>query len=192
MTGDVAEKQLAANMKAAQNGDAAAYCSMLRNVVPIVAAIARGQGIKGDRVDDVIQDTLLTVHRARATYDPGRPFLPWLRAIAQRRAIDALRRHGRSGAREVHDPHAYENEVDAGDSAAHSLGQLDDARRLREAIATLPACQRQAVEHLALGECPLDELAALTGRSKGALKVSLHRALKTLRARLPETSFNDV
>ena len=138
MAGDVAESQLAANMKAAQDGDAVAYRSVLRDVVPIVATIVRGQGIKGDRVDDVIQDTLLTLHRARATYDPGRPFLPWLRAIAQRRAIDAMRRHGRSGAREVHDPHAYENEVDVGHSAVHALAQSDDARRLREAIATLP------------------------------------------------------
>ena len=48
----------------------------------LAAAAIRRQGVPGDRVDDVVQDVLLTIHRARATYDPSRPFLPWLRAIA--------------------------------------------------------------------------------------------------------------
>lgn len=53
-------------------------------------------------------------------------------------------------------------------------------------MAALPDGQRQAVEHLGLRELSLDETAALTGRSKGALKVNLHRALKALRASLTQ------
>ena len=48
-----------------------------------------------DRIDDVVQETLTTVHRARQTYDPSRSFAAWLRTIAQRRSIDGLRHHGR-------------------------------------------------------------------------------------------------
>lgn len=138
-------------------------------------------------MDDVVQEALLTIHRARATYDPSRPFLPWLRAIAQRRAIDTLRRHGRRP-KEVHDQISYEKQADAGPVPGQVLEESQEAGLraavLARAVASLPASQRQAVEHLSLSERSLAETAALTGRSKGALKVNLHRALKTLRATL--------
>ena len=184
MDGGTNDARLAAWMAAAQGGDADAYRMLLRACLPIIAAAARGRGVRGDRVDDVVQETLLTIHRARATYDPARPFLPWLRAIAERRAIDALRRQGRHAAREVHDPTAYEAEPSAGNAPGDALHAQDRARLLREAVATLPDGQREAVEHLALRERTLDETALLTGRGKGALKVNLHRALKSLRGRL--------
>ncbi len=184
MNGRTPETRLIGWMRAAQEGDAEAYRTLLRACLPVIAATARGQGVRGDRVDDVVQETLLTIHRARATYDPARPFLPWLRAIAERRAIDALRRHGRHAAREVHDPISYEAEPSNGRAPGDALDAQDRARRLREAVAKLPDGQRQAVEHLALAERSLDETAALTGRGKGALKVNLHRALKSLRVRL--------
>ena len=185
MDGGSADAHLGSWMLAAQQGDAVAYRALLRECLPVIAATARAQGVRGDRVDDVVQDTLLTIHRARATYDPARPFLPWLRAIAKRRAIDTLRQHGRQAAREVHDPAAYEGHAVADLPAGDVLDQQDRARALRAAVAGLPPGQRQAVEHLALGEKSLDEVAALTGRGKGALKVNLHRALKSLRLRLP-------
>ncbi|WP_336485993.1 sigma-70 family RNA polymerase sigma factor [Methylobacterium nigriterrae] len=179
----VLETRLSAAMAAAQGGDAAAYRLLLRECLPVIAGMARAQGVRGDAVDDVVQDTLLTIHRARATYDPSRPFLPWLRAITQRRAIDRLRRAGRRP-QEVHDPLAYEAEADSGPAPGDALDARERAARLARAVAALPEGQRQAVEHLAFRERSLDEAAALTGRSKGALKVNLHRALKALRATL--------
>jgi RNA polymerase sigma factor (sigma-70 family) len=149
--------------------------------VPIAAATIRRRGVPADRVDDAVQDVLLTIHRARASYDPARPFLPWLRAIAQRRAIDSLRSHYRGAGREVYDEDAYLAHPDTGPDADAGIGQADKARLLAEAILTLPPGQRQAVELLALGERSLDEAAGDTGRSKGALKVNLHRAIQALR-----------
>lgn len=178
------EARLAGLMAAAQAGDGAAYATLLRACLPLIQAVARGQGVPADRVDDVVQDAMLTLHRARHTYDPDRPFTPWLRALAQRRAIDALRGQGRQRTREVHAPLAYESHPDPAASAGHVLEQADRARRLRALVAMLPEGQREAVEQLALQEHTLDEAAISTGRTKGALKVNLHRALKTLRARL--------
>lgn len=175
------EVALAAAMRAAQEGDANAYRTLLRDCVPAVAAMARAQGVRGAAVDDVVQEALLTVHRARATYDPARPFLPWLRAITQRRAIDAIRRGARRP-QEVYDPYAFESQPDAGPSPSDGLESHCRGRRLAAAVAELPDGQRQAVEHLAFRELSLDEASALTGRSKGALKVNLHRALKSLRS----------
>lgn len=192
MSGSDLEQRLAASMAAAQAGDAAAYADLLRACVPVIAAVARGKGIALDRVDDVVQETLLTLHRARATYDPARPFLPWLHAIAKRRAIDALRHHGRNQAREVHDPLTYASQPDANPLTGERLDQSDRARRLAAAVATLPPGQREAVERLGLGEETLEEAAAQTGRSKTALKVNLHRALKALRSKLAGGTFDDV
>ncbi len=177
------EETLAAAMRAAQGGDAAAYRALLRDCLPVIAARVRAQGLTGAAAEDAVQDTLVTLHRARASYDPARPFLPWLRAIAQRRAIDAQRRAGRRP-REVHDPVAYEGEADDRPAPEAGLEAGERAAALARAVAALPAGQRQAVEELALRERSLDEVSAATGRSKVALKVNLHRAIKALRASL--------
>ena len=62
-------------MAAAQAGDGAAYQALLRDCIPVIQSIARRRGVAADHVDDVVQDVLLTVHRSRQTYDPGRSFL---------------------------------------------------------------------------------------------------------------------
>lgn len=177
------EDRLAAGMAAAQRGDGTAYRTVLTDSLPVIAAAARAAGARGALVDDVVQETLLTLHGARQTYDPARPFLPWLRAIARRRAIDALRREGRR-VREVHDPIALDAHPDESGAPGDALEAADRGRLLRAAVASLPVSQREAVEHLSLAERSLDEASALTGRSKVALKVNLHRALKALRQRL--------
>jgi len=178
---DRRDQALAALMEATQAGDQRAYQQLLCACVPEATATARRQGVPADKVDDVVQDVLLTIHRARATYDPARPFLPWLRAIAQRRAIDALRSHYRSAGHEVFDEDAYLSHPDSGPEADAGLGRGDQARQLAAAIRKLSPGQRQAVELLALQERSLDEAAVDTGRSKGALKVNLHRAIAALR-----------
>jgi hypothetical protein len=99
-------------MAAAQTGDRVAYEKLLRDCALLSASLARRRGVPPDRVDDVVQEVLLTVHRARATYDPRRSFEAWLRIIVERRAIDVLRQVRRHGQREVHAPLAYESYAD--------------------------------------------------------------------------------
>jgi RNA polymerase sigma-70 factor (ECF subfamily) len=169
-------------MAAAQGGDRRAYEKVLAASVPLIRAAARRQGVVTDQLDDVVQETLLTVHRVRHTYDPSRSYDAWLSALASRRAIDALRSQGRRGHREVHDEHAYDSHPDV-DDATTATEREQEARRLRKAIATLPPGQREAVEELGLKERSLAEASVETGRQTGALKVNLHRAMKALRSR---------
>jgi RNA polymerase sigma-70 factor (ECF subfamily) len=171
-------------MAAAQAGDGAAYATLLRECVPLIKLTARRQGVPGDRVDDVVQDVLLTIHRARHTYDPHRPFDAWLRVISERRAIDLLRHTRRQDAREINAPLALESYPDRSADPAKGLEQADAAGRIDRAVASLSAGQREAVQALVLEERSLAEAAARTNRSKGALKVNLHRALKALRGRM--------
>src|SRR5258708_27187132 len=81
-TGLAADERRAALMAAAQAGDGAAYQALLRDCISIVHAIARRQGVPADRIDDVGQETLPSVHRARHTFDPPRAFIGRLRAVA--------------------------------------------------------------------------------------------------------------
>jgi RNA polymerase sigma-70 factor (ECF subfamily) len=157
---------------------------LLRDCIPVIKSIARRRGVVADRIDDVVQDVLLTVHRARQTYDPSRSFTAWLCVIADRRAIDLLRRTRRQDRREVYAPLAFESHADEAADPARGLAHADATGTVARALASLPTRQREAVQHLVLEDRSLADAAALTRRTKGSLKVNLHRALKALRGRM--------
>jgi RNA polymerase sigma-70 factor (ECF subfamily) len=171
-------------MAAAQAGDRVAYETLLRDCVPLIVGLARRQGVPLDRIDDVVQEVLLTVHRARAAYDPRRSFEAWLRIFVERRAIDVLRQVRRHADREVHAPLASEGYADQTVDLSARIEHNENIKRIGVALAELPRRQREAVHYLMLGEKSLDETVVLTGRSKGSLKVNLHRALKALRQKI--------
>jgi len=169
-------------MAAAQAGDKAAYGRLLRECTPLIRRVVH-RGMQPDRVDDVVQDVLLTIHRARRTYDPTRSFSAWVVTIAQRRAIDLLRHRGRHDRREIHAPIEYENYAGVDSDHDRDVTLEQQGKVLQAALSSLPPGQRQAIEALALRQLSLDEAAGVTGKTKGALKVNMHRALKSLRER---------
>ena len=149
---------------------------------PSSAPSRRGSTGAPDRIEDVVQDVLLTIHRVRHTYDPSRPFEAWLAAIARRRSIDLLRRQGRIGAVETWEAGAYETFADP--RANKEKEGRDATATLGRALRGLPPGQREALELVKLRELSLAEASRLSGKSVGALKVNVHRALKALRTRL--------
>jgi RNA polymerase sigma-70 factor (ECF subfamily) len=167
-------------MARAQTGDRDAYRALLEAVLPYLRALVRRHAVLAGEVEDTVQDILLTLHRVRATYDPRRPFGPWLVAIARRRIIDRLRQRGSRAAVEVELGPEHETSI----AAATNDHAGDESRGLRAAIATLPPGQRVAITLLKLREMSLKEAATVTGMSVPALKVATHRALRTLRVRL--------
>ena len=181
--GDAKRRDLdwSALMARVQSGDRGAYRRLLEELTPYLRALAgRRHRDPRDR-EDSVQDILLTLHAIRHTYDPSRPFGPWLLAIANRRLVDRLRREGRRQARET--ALLSEHETLPGEPANLSEG-LSDVRRLRQAVEKLPSGQRQAVHLLKLEGMSLKEASAASGLSIAALKVATHRALKSLRKML--------
>ena len=183
------DRQWSQWMALAQDGDGAAYQNLLAAVLPLVRAIVGKRINDPDKTEDVVQEVLMSVHKNRHTYDPGLPFKPWLSTIAQRRTVDALRKIYRQGARETlvdEYPETFlsdETNTLPEDDLVFALG--DDLNR---ALETLPAGQRTAVELLKLREMSLKEASEASGMSVAALKVAMHRALKTLRAEMvPKT-----
>jgi RNA polymerase sigma-70 factor (ECF subfamily) len=174
-------------MARAQDGDRHAYRALLEDMTPYLRTLAARCFREPSDAEDAVQDVLLTVHAVRHTYDPGRPFGPWLVAIANRRIIDRLRRHIRARSREIE--LSSEHETFSPDAANFQFEDTSaDSAALHAAIATLAPDQRMAISLLKLKEMSLKEAALATGRSVSALKVATHRAIKSLRKRLRQSS----
>ncbi len=164
-------------MAGAQAGDTAAYRRLLVGITPYVRAIASRSHRQGSDVEDVVQDILLTLHAVRHTYEPNRPFKPWLAGIAQHRIVDRLRARGRISAHEVSlEP---EHETFAAPEANTELNL--DVHAIHAGLARLPEGQRQAVVMLKMREMSLKQASDATGLSIASLKVSTHRGIKALK-----------
>jgi RNA polymerase sigma-70 factor (ECF subfamily) len=160
----------------AQAGDRQAYADLLTQLASAARAFVRGRAGHAPWVDDVVQETLMAVHRARRTYDPRRPLAPWFYAIARNRLIDAIRRERRIDAREIRvdeppDDRALPS-IDA--DATIDPGLLD-------ALRTLPPRQREVIEALKLKDQSVRDVSARLKMSESAVKVTAHRGYAALR-----------
>ena len=163
-------------MRQAQQGDQVAYATLLARLTPLARRYARGR--VGDKpwIDDAVQDMLVTVHRARHTYDATRPFAPWFYAIASSRLIDVWRRERRIGGREL-----------AGDilpePAMVSPSTRDDidVGAIRAALESLPSRQREVIERLKYRDESVRDVAGQLGMTESAVKITAHRGYKLLR-----------
>ena len=184
--GEISDDDLARLMKIAQAGDTEAYTQLLQEVtVRLRRIVRRYRGFLTDEdIEDLVQDILLSLHSVRATYDPRRPFMPWLLAITRNRLADGARRYARTSAREVNTDYL---DVTFVNENANKTSDVFGKEELKNAIDDLPAAQRTAVEMLKLREMSLKEAAAVSGMSIGALKVATHRAMIALRKMLMKT-----
>jgi len=169
-------------MARAQYGDSVAYSRLLTGIAPYLRSLAARRHREPSDQEDAVQDVLLCVHAIRHTYDPARPFGPWLTAIANRRLVDRLRRQGRRNRHET--PLTELHETIAADHAQVPA----DRRALEAAIAALPPRQQRAVRLLKLEELSLKEAEAASGISIASLKVMVHRTLRTLRTLMSDRS----
>lgn len=136
--------------------------------------------------DDAVQETLVSLHRARHTFDPSRPFAPWLYAIAQNRMIDVARRERRISDREQGADVLPETAV-----AATGGPTGIDPDRVRAALAALPQRQRDVIVGMKFGDESVREVGARLGMSDSAVKVTAHRGYKVLRRLLGDTRNDD-
>ena len=166
-------------MRRSQDGDQRAYAIVLKQLIPVIRASARRRVFDDTLVEDVVQDVLLTIHKLLHTYDPTRPLLPWVVAITSARAIDALRKQGRSGARVTTNGEKVDAiEIDRDASMLDVIGARHDVGRM---LGLLPKRQRMVVEMVKLQELSLDETARISRLSVGAIKSLLHRAVARLK-----------
>ncbi len=161
-------------MARAQGGDGDAYRDLLENLAGVLRRYFSKHVRADDDVEDLVQDTLLSIHRGRHTYDPSRPFEPWLFAIARNTKTDYLRRTLSRQSWEILLEEQPEQAADAEGSP----------NLLSEALEALPDSQRRAFEHLKIEGRSVEEAAAIEGTSQGNLRVRAHRAYRSLKAML--------
>jgi RNA polymerase sigma-70 factor (ECF subfamily) len=158
-------------MRCAQGGDRSAYGALLEESLAILTTLFRRRLSDPRDVEDVCQETLIAVHRARHSYDASRPFEPWLVAIAGHVLADHVRRRVR---RRPEILVAIPPEtVGEGDGAAE-FG-------FEQALARLPGAQREAFTLIQVEGLPVEAAAARANTSTAALKVRAHRAYRALR-----------
>jgi RNA polymerase sigma-70 factor (ECF subfamily) len=162
------EPSLARLMAASQRGDRAAYRALLGDCGKWLARYF-ARRIAPHQIDDLVQETLVSMHRKLATWDNSRPFLPWLAAIARYRWIDLLRRQ------------RDEVELGEGDAAVGAEDELVHARlSLDRMLTLLPAGQAQAITLVKIEGTSIAEASRICGQSEALVKVNIHRGLKKL------------
>lgn len=166
-------------MRRAQQGDSDAYAKVLLSSMNLTCKYlaARWRGIPLENHNDVVQDVLLGVHHARATFNPELSFLAWLRAIAKNRAADYARKQKRY--RTVLEEFGRQPVT----FSSGGTNRMEDATTIASYLEALPPSQREAIELVRIDQLSIAEAAEHAGIGVGAMRVRVHRALKTLSAK---------
>lgn len=160
-------------MIASLDGHSRAYQALLRLCAERLRAYYRCRlpGREAD-VEDLVQETLIAIHRKRASYDPSLPFTAWLHGIARYRLIDQLRREYRRPTLPLDD------ELEPADGIAVDavLAEIDVASLL----ARLAPKQADAIRLTRLEGHSVRDAAQISGQSEPSIKVNVHRGIGRL------------
>jgi RNA polymerase sigma-70 factor (ECF subfamily) len=163
-------------MRAANRGDVEAYRKLLRQISPVLRGFAQrapsSYRLSIEDVEDIVQETLLAMHLKRHTWVESKPLLPWVRAMAHNKLVDHLRRSGRGEQLPI-DEFSDSLVADAPASVARAL----DAET---AIGRLRGRQRDVVVAISVNGKSAREVAQELSMTEGAVRVVLHRALRSL------------
>ena len=167
-------------------GDQAAFHKLYRLLAPRILAYLWGLIGEKPTAEDLLQQTFLKVHEARASYVLGANPIPWIYTIAHRTFLDEVRRRKRIRVRLTKDGAlATEPAADITGTAAETRSDSDDggeaATATMAALERLPGNQREALILTKVHGRSHAEAAMITGTTPGAIKLRAHRAYVTLR-----------
>ncbi|HMV76766.1 MAG TPA: sigma-70 family RNA polymerase sigma factor [Leptospiraceae bacterium] len=166
-------------MKSAQSGDSPAYSRLLHEIsFELSFYLARRVFEESDR-EDVLQEILIGIHKARHTYDPKKSFVSWMYAIANYKVIDYIRKKKKSAdsSAEFTDETVFPEEITED-------GTEEKMNLLKKAVSELPEKQRKTIELMKFKGLSLERTSEILGISVSAVKVNSHRAMKAVRNRL--------
>lgn len=121
-----------------------------------------------------MHETLLAIHLKRHTWREDEPVMPWIYAIARHKLIDAFRRQG----------HGIQVEIgDIADGCAEFGADPPNEREISKALKALTPDQRAVVSAVSVKGLSIGETAVILGISETAVRIALHRGLKTISRR---------
>jgi len=164
-------------------GDDAAFITVYDGLAPRLMAYLLRRAESPEDAADLLQETMLHVHRARSDFIVGAAVAPWAFAIARRLLADRRRQQHRGPlvAGDVLEARAAEQP-----SAEDVMHARELTERVESALAELPSRQRVAFELVRRDGLTFVEAARILGTTVGAAKLRLHRAYETIRAALSD------
>ncbi len=170
----------------ARDGDVQAFAELWRETQPMLVRYLRVTS--GQHAEDVASQTWLRVIEGLGSFQGGEPgFRRWVVTIARNTHVDELRRAGRRPEDLVADTGELEEQPTAPDPAALAESTMS-TRAALDLVATLPADQAEMITLRVLVGMDVAEVAALVGRSPGAVRVAVHRGLRRLRDQLADAA----
>jgi RNA polymerase sigma-70 factor (ECF subfamily) len=163
-------------MAAYQDSDPDAARALVAQLSPPIFQFFLAQSRDRAGAEDLLQDFWLRIHKARATFRPGEPLLPWLYAIARRVRVDRYRKT--KGAKE------HELPTDRLPEKVSHQTEPETAPKMTDLLKSLPDSQREVLLLLKVSGLSLEEVARATGVSIGSVKQKAHRAYESLRKRM--------
>ena len=176
------EQSWATAMRAERQGDAATYQRLLKEIADLLRKLVRHRlgllGLQTHEAEDLVQEILIGLHAKRHTWDPDRPFMPWLFAITRYKFIDGARRLRREASHRL--DLTFDDLAEIAEAPAEDLDRatLDLERHL----SALPQGQQAVVRALAIDGASVKATAGRLNTSEGAIRVTFHRALARLKA----------
>ncbi len=184
-------------LTAAQDGGEWAVAVLYRWLHPAVVGYLRARA--GDDAEDLASETWIAVARGLSNFSGDETaFRSWVFTIAHRRLID----HHRVSARRprTRSLHPVEGEAHEGslelpaddDPAGEVIAAVAGDEAVRRIVKLLPPDQAEIVLLRVVAGLPVDEVAAITGRRAGTVRVLQHRALRRLAERLDNDPMDEV
>ena len=180
VTAEEREQLWAEAMRAKQRGEAVAYERMLKEVASalrrsLAPRLVRA-GCGAHESEDLVQEILIGLHSKRHTWDPTRPFLPWLHTIARYKLIDFMRHRRRDVRRRVDLP--LDDWLEIVDRPAGEV--VRSTWEMDRHLAVLPLGQRKVVRAIAVEGGSVRSVAQQLATSEGVVRMTLHRAISRL------------
>ena len=172
------DKQWSDLAQKAQGGDVRAYHQLLKDLMPFIRAVVAPALANEDMVDDLMQNVLMSVHKALPTYAPDRPFKPWLLSIIKFRKADLLRQYYREAQRESVSLDALPDNNALHVTKPHRAGEYKD---IEAALNRLSDKQRTVFTMMRIEGFTAKEVALKMDMSVSGVKVSVHRTLQKLK-----------
>lgn len=167
-------KELAALLCAGLAGDQTAYATFLSTITPMLRRMV-GRRLANAEVEDVVQEVLISIHKARHTYDGERPIMPWLASIANFRITDHLRKHYAQMRHQTCDIADFENIL------SDVTEEAGDNESIDELLEDVPEKHKKILTMMHVEGYTAKEVGKQLGMNESAVKVAAHRAIKKIR-----------
>ncbi len=161
-----------------QGGDRAAFRVIFERYSRRLFGLMRQRIYNPADAQELVQQTFMQFHRARADFRPGAKVKPWLMTIALNLRRDHCRRLGNRT------PMVSLDEAPEKGAEHRDAERKDEAAQVRRAVAQLPEKMRSVVELHWFAEMSYAEISQVLGISQSAAKVRAHRAYESLRTTL--------